>query len=301
LISEEAIEAYKQAGEAAKAAIRKALEIVHAGASIKDVCNTIENVIIEYGCKPAFPCNIGINEIAAHYTADENTRAVIPDNCIVKIDLGAHYNGYIADTAITLNISSEFEDLIKAVKEAIDVVSNEIDVNIPIAKLSTIIEKTIKSYGFKPIKNLAGHQIDRYKLHTGISIPNSRQIKDVFTKLSPGFAYAIEPFATIDSGLGEVNGVRGGNIFKLVSPRPPKMGAARSLFLNIQRKFNYLPFTRRWLTDFKDNPSYPKSFSQLLEKGYITEYPYMVEGYGKPVAQWEHTFLVLEKEVVKLT
>lgn len=295
------IEAYKQAGEAVKAAINKAFEIVHSGASIREVCDEIENVVMNFGCKPAFPCNICINEVAAHYTADENTKAVIPDNCIVKVDVGAHYNGYIADAAVTLNISSEFEDLIKAVREAIDMVSNEIDVNIPIVKLSTIIEKTIKSYGFKPIKNLAGHQLDRYKLHTGISIPNHRQIKDVFTKLSPGYAYAIEPFATVESGFGEVNGVKGGNIFRLVSPRPPKMGAARSLFLNIQRRFNYLPFTRRWLTDLKDNPSYPKSFNQLLEKGYIAEYPCMIEGYGKPVAQWEHTFLVLEKEVIRIT
>ncbi|MCX8168644.1 MAG: type II methionyl aminopeptidase [Candidatus Methanomethylicia archaeon] len=297
----DAVEPYKRAGEAAKAAINKAIEIIKPGISVRDACNHIESKIIEYGCKPAFPCNICINEIAAHYTADENTRTIIPDNCIVKVDVGAHYDGYIADTAITINLSSEFEDLIKAVREAIDNVSNEIDVSVSVVKLSTIIEKTIKSYGFKPIKNLSGHQIDKYKLHTGFLIPNVRDVKNIFNKLIPGFAYAIEPFATIENGSGEVSGVKGGNIFKLVSPRPPKMGAARSLFLTLQRRFSYLPFTRRWLSDFKNAPTYPKSFSQLLEKGYLIEYPYMVENRGKPVAQWEHTFLILEKEVIKIT
>jgi methionyl aminopeptidase len=301
LVSDEVVKAYRRAGEAAKAAINRAFEVVRAGVSIKDVCDDLERKIIEFGCKPAFPCNICINEVAAHYTADENTRTIIPDNCIVKVDVGAHYDGYIADAAVTINLSSEHEDLIKSVREAIDNVSNDIEAGVSVMKISAIIEKTIKSYEFKPIKNLCGHQMDRYKLHTGFAIPNVKQVKDMFTKLYPGYAYAIEPFATIDSGKGEVNGVRGGNIFKLVSPRPPKMGAARSLFLAIQRRFNYLPFTRRWLSDFRDNPSYSKAFYQLLDRGYITEYPYMVEGNGKPVAQWEHTFLILEKEVVRVT
>ncbi|MEM2137444.1 MAG: type II methionyl aminopeptidase [Candidatus Methanomethylicia archaeon] len=300
-MTEEMVEAYRHAGEATKAAKNRALEIVRAGATIRDVCDEIENKIVEYGCKPAFPCNICINEIAAHYTADENTRGVIPDNCIVKVDVGAHYDGYIADTAITINVSSEFEELINAVKEAMDNVDKELNVNISIMKISSIIEKTVNSYGFKPIKNLAGHQLDRYKLHTGFVIPNIKQMKYALTKLAPGYAYAIEPFATLSSGMGEVRGIRGGNIYRLVSPRPPKMGAARSLFLTIQRRFNYLPFTKRWLTDFRNNPSYPRSFNQLLDKGYISEYPYMVEDGGQPIAQWEHTFIVLEKEVIKVT
>jgi len=301
LLDQSAIDSYIKAGEAVKLAKRRAKDVVRRGVGLRTVCEEVEKTVLNLGCKPSFPCNICVNEIAAHYTPKEKTKITIPDNSLVKVDVGAHHNGFIADSAITVNVSSEYEELLQAVNEALDNVVKEIKPNIKVSKISSIIEKTIKYYGFKPISNLAGHQLNKYVLHTGFIIPNVKSLRDLFTKLTPGNVYAIEPFATLKEGAGKVEARRGGNIFRLVSSRPPKMGAARSLFLEIQRRYKTLPFTPRWLTDLKKNPKYPKAFNSLMEKGYVSEYPYLVEGNKQPVAQSEHTFLILEKEVITIT
>jgi len=301
LIEEETLKSYLKAGESVKKAKKWIERLVKKDVKLKTICEEVESLIVRSGCKPAFPCNICINEIAAHYTPPANSNRLIPDNSLVKIDLGAHSNGFIADTAITVNVSSEEDELITAVNEALANVERELEPNIRVSKISSIIERTIKYYGFKPIVNLAGHQLKQYKLHTGFIIPNVRSIRNMFTRLTPGNAYAIEPFATTKKGKGEVIGRRGGNIYRLVSKRPPKMGFARRIFLEIQRKYKTLPFTTRWLTDLRKKSHFQRAFNHLVEKGYISEYPCMIEVNNQPVAQAEHTFVILEKEVITIT
>ncbi len=299
-LNEEIVEYFLKAGAAVKKAKVWAKTAVRAGVKLLDICEGVEKLIERTGCRPAFPCNVCIDEIAAHYTPPSKSIKTIPEGSLVKVDIGAHYNGYIADSAITVSIGSEHEEMIVAVQEALDNVVKELEPNMRISKISGIIEKTIKYYGYKPIVNLAGHQLAHYKVHTGYIIPNVRSIRNVLNKLVPGNAYAIEPFATTRKGAGEVVGKRGGNILKLVSEKPPKMGAARSLFLEIQRKYRTLPFTKRWF-EREGDPKFERAFRYLMEKGFMSEYPMMIEIKGEPVAQAEHTVLVMEKEVIVLT
>ncbi len=298
---DEVVEYYLKAGEAVKRAKHWAKNAVRSGAKLLSICEEVERIVERLGCKPAFPCNICIDHVAAHYTPPANSIKTIPDGSLVKVDVGAHYSGFIADSAITVNVNSEHEELIIAVEEALDNVVKELEPRMRVSKISRIIEKTIKYYGFKPIVNLAGHKLAQYKVHTGIIIPNVRSFRDVFNRLEPENAYAIEPFATTKKGKGEVIGRRGGNILKLVSEKPPKMGAARSLFLEIQRNYKTLPFTKRWLTKSSRNPRFERAFKYLMDKGFISEYPMMIEVNEQPVAQAEHTVVVLKKEVIVIT
>ncbi len=299
-LNDEVVEHFIRAGKAVKKAKTWIKTAVRSGVKLLDICEGVEKLIERTGCKPAFPCNICINEIAAHYTPPSKSIKTIPENALVKVDVGAHYNGYIADSALTININSKYEEMITAVEEALANVIKELEPNIRITKISGIIEKTIKYYGFKPIANLSGHQLAHYKVHTGYIIPNVRSVRNVFNKLKPGHAYAIEPFATTKKGAGEVIGRRGGNILRLVSEKPPKMGAARSLFLEIQRKYKTLPFTKRWF-EREGEPKFERAFRYLMERGFLSEYPMMIEIKGEPVAQAEHTVLVMKKEVIVLT
>ena len=69
----------------------------------------LESEIKKRGAKCAFPVNTSINEVAAHYTAEPNDEITITDNDLVKIDLGAQIDGYIADTAVTVCYNPEFD------------------------------------------------------------------------------------------------------------------------------------------------------------------------------------------------
>ena len=75
---------------------------VREGMRILDVCEKAETLIHKRGGTPAFPCNVSVNEVAAHYTSPPQDTQRIPENSLVKIDLGVHVDGYIADTATTI-------------------------------------------------------------------------------------------------------------------------------------------------------------------------------------------------------
>lgn len=298
---EDEIEFYVKAGKAVKYAKTKLEDIVKTNVRLLDICERIEQIIENLGCKPAFPCNICINEVAAHYTPTLKSTKRIAEGSLVKVDIGAHYNGFIADSAITINVDSEYEELVTAVEEALENAIKILEPNMRISKISGTIEKTIKYYGFKPIINLAGHQLEQYRIHTGKIIPNTRLIRDLFNKLEPGYAYAIEPFATTRDGIGEVIGKRGGHIYRLNQETPPKEASAKKLFLEIKREFKTLPFAKRWFKSKAGNLKFEKAFEYLKDKKYIKEYPALIEANGEPVAQAEHTIIVTRKEVIVIT
>src|SRR3989338_9223128 len=85
-----------------------------------EIAEKIEAKIVELGGKPAFPVNLSINEIAAHYTPshDDKTKA----HGLLKVDFGVHIDGWIADNAFSVDLenSEENKKLIKASEEALE-------------------------------------------------------------------------------------------------------------------------------------------------------------------------------------
>ena len=79
----------------------QARPLVKLGKALLTIAETVEDAIRQKGAKPAFPCNVSVSGIAAHYSplADDNTE--IKEGDMVKVDMGAHLDSYIADTAST--------------------------------------------------------------------------------------------------------------------------------------------------------------------------------------------------------
>ena len=172
ILSDDALEKYRIAGRIARE-VREAMKsFVREGMQIIEVCERAETLIQEKGAQPAFPCNVSVNEVAAHYTSPPRDRSIIPKNSIVKIDVGAHINGYIADTAVTICFNRQFENLVRTAEAALKVAVGTIHSGISTSRLGSTIEKTINTYGCKPVSNLTGHQIGLYLIHTGKSLPN---------------------------------------------------------------------------------------------------------------------------------
>ena len=93
-LTDEELEKYREAGKIAVEVMRKAKKMVSKGRKLIIICEGL-------GARPAFPVNISINQIAAHYTSPIDDELKIPERAIVKIDLGAHIDGYISDHAKT--------------------------------------------------------------------------------------------------------------------------------------------------------------------------------------------------------
>ncbi len=304
MLNDEVVGAYIKAGRIACRVRNEAVKLVKPGVKLFDLCTRVETMIRELGGEPAFPCNISINEVAAHYTPMWGDESVVPEDAIVKIDIGVHVDGYIADTAATVDLSGRYAALLDAAREALEAAIREVKPGVPFQRIGALVEKVIRSKGFKPVANLTGHSLGRYLVHAGETIPNvDEPIPGAFRA---GRAYAIEPFAT--DGAGLVYEREPVTIYSL-NPERPSIRAMRirpperKLLSEIAQRFKTLPFTERWLEPSKYGgvDKLRLALRKLWRAGALIGYPILVERNGGMVAQFEHTILVLEDEVIVTT
>jgi methionyl aminopeptidase len=255
-----------------------------------DVCEKVEGLIRAKGGKPAFPCNVSINEVAAHYTSPPNDTLRIPEGSTVKVDLGVHVDGYVTDTAFTVSFNPEGRSMANAAEQALKTVIENIHGDMALSKIGSLIETTIKNRGFKPISNLTGHSVGRYLIHAGTSIPNVAQVS--LTKVKAGEVYAIEPFVTLPDAVGRVDDSPQTTIYRLLKAKSVKNEYATKLLKYIEANFRTLPFAERWLIGLVPKEQHKAAFKELLASKAIMSYPVFVEVSKKPVAQAEHTVLL---------
>jgi len=293
------LEDYIKAGKIASEVRELARKKDWRGKSVFEVCEEVENEITKRGAKCAFPVNASINEIAAHYTAEPDDPITIKDTDVLKIDLGAQINGYIADTAVTVCYNPQYDVLVQAAEESLNKAMSMVKIGVKASDVGRIIETTIKQLGLKPIANLSGHSLEQYTIHAGKTIPNIWSIGG-FT-LSGDSAYACEPFVTTSEGGGFVRNGKIRNIFALNSRKKTKNDEADKLLEYIWQNFNMLPFALRWITKQWEEKEARKLMDYLISKKSIQAYPVLVEIHEQPVAQAEHTFIPNETGAVVTT
>lgn len=293
------IQDYITAGKIAATVRENARKKDHVGSTLYDICNSIEREIEQKGGKCAFPVNVSLNEIAAHYTAEPNDQKVVTESDLLKIDLGVQVNGYIADTAVTVCYDPNYDYLVHAAEAALREAISIIHVGTKSSDVGKIIENTTKQMGGIPIANLSGHSLERYTIHAGKSVPNIWSIGS-FTFQSTE-AYACEPFVTTPEGSGFVREGKIKNIFSLATRKKTKDDAANRLLDFIWDKFNMLPFALRWLIPEWNEKDVRNLLEKLIQYKVIRSYPILVEVNGQRVAQAEHTFIPQQNGVTVTT
>ncbi len=293
------IEDYLKAGKIASEALKKSFDVVSEGKKVLEICEELEEFIIKKGGYPAFPVNISQNEEAAHYTAKFEDDKTIKKGAIVKVDLGVHVHGYIADTAITITFSSMDSSMVKANYETLENALKAIRPGLEFYDFGSYIEKTAKNYGFKTIENLMGHKLDHFVLHSGVSVPMiGSPLKGHFEKNS---AYAIEPFFVESSAIGFVIDGEHSNIYRLISPKKLKGDESSSNLISfIWEKYKTLPFASRWIAkEFGANSV--QILDKLVKEGVLEDYHVLIEAGGARVSQFEHTVYLTENETIVTT
>ncbi|MEJ2259620.1 MAG: M24 family metallopeptidase, partial [Nitrosopumilaceae archaeon] len=218
---------------------------------------------------------------------------------LVKIDLGAQINGFIADTAVTVCYDAQYDALVQAAEEALDKAMSRVKIGVKASDVGRAIETTIKQMGFKPIANLSGHSLDQYTIHAGKTIPNVWSIGGF--SLSGDSAYACEPFVTTSEGGGFVRNGQIKNIFALNSRKKTKNEEADKMLDFIWENFNMLPFALRWLTKKWEEKEARNLLEHLIKKKAVQAYPVLIEIHEQRVAQAEHTFIPNENGVTITT
>lgn len=299
-LPEEAFQKYRSAGRIASEVRERVKDLVHEDMLIIDLCEKVEALIRERGGKPAFPCNVSVDDVAAHYTSPPGDERRIPPGSMVKVDLGAHVDGFIADTAVTVCFNPEKENLVQTAEEALEKAVEILRPGLSISRFGSTIQEMIRARGAKPISNLTGHQVGRYMIHTGKALPNVPTHFSV-AKVNLGEVYGVEPFVTTTDAAGRVVSGREKSIFRFLRRKPPRDPYAKRLLDYIEKNFHTLPFAERWIQGALPSDRYRAAFSKLLSSKSLMAYPVFIEASGKPVAQAEHTVLITEDGCLVLT
>jgi methionyl aminopeptidase len=277
-----------KAGKIAQELRRYARSIVIKGKSLFEIATLIDDKIHHLGAKPAFPVNLSINEIAAHYTPSYGDESVA--HGLIKIDIGISVDGYIADTAFSVDLENDETNkkLIEAAEDAVSVSVKEFGIGKKLTEIGGKISEAIEKKGFTSIANLSGHSIERFVVHAGWTVPNYDSGQT--DTLEEGL-YATEPFAT--NGNGRVRDGKGSGIFRVDGEGNVRDRFAREVLNWIVDEYKTLPFASRWVHK-KFGVRGSLAMKQLEAAGLLYQYPQLIEVSGGKVAQAEHTVLLLE-------
>lgn len=290
-MNDEIFDKYCQAGRIASKILREGAEKIRIGTPYLDVVESIESRVTQEGAGLAFPLNLSINEDAAHDTASPGDSRIFAKGDVAKLDLGIHTDGFIADTAMTVDLGTN-SLLVEASRAALDAAISRIRPGIPVGDLSASIQFEIESRGYRPVSNLTGHGLGQYVLHRSPTIPNVG-IKGGMV-LEEGMVFAIEPFAT--TGSGHVTEKPRREIYSQISPKPVRIPAGRAILEKIRDRRG-LPFSRRWVNEKKTDIVFPA----LVRSQVLRVYPVLSDIPGSLVSQAEHTIIVTDDGCVVTT
>ncbi len=291
-LNKEELEELKKACKISAQALDYGKNLIKKGNNLLDVTKKTDEKIIRLGGKIAFPSQVSMNQIAAHFCPTKNNNPVF-DNQIVKLDVGAHINGFIGDNACTVDLSGENNELVKASREALNNAIKIIEPGITLGELGRTIQETIMNFGFSPVRNLSGHGLGKFEVHTKPTVPNYDNGDE--TEIKKGDIFAIEPFAT--NGHGIVIETSNPTVFSFVQKKPVRDMTTRQILKKIEN-YKGLPFAKWWIEEkfplFRVN----LALRQLENLGIIKGYPPLAERDNGLISQAENTILVDKKAIV---
>ena len=283
------IQDFLRAGKIASEVRAFGKTLIVKGASYNQVITKINKKIKDLGAKPAFPPQIALNNVAAHFLPHPNEDIIFLDQ-VVKVDVGVCFNGAIGDCAVTIDLSGKQQSLIDAAENALLAAEKILKVGLPLGMIGKTIEGTIAQYGYRPIRNLAGHGLGPYLIHTAPQIPNYASGQQEC--ITPLMTFAIEPFAT--NGKGYVHEQGQAMIFCQVKKGPIPL-AYPKVFMDAICAFEGLPFALHELLELGISHNQVKAFlKSLVRTGFLCGYPALVEEERCFVAQAENSVLIDE-------
>lgn len=287
-LDDETVEKYQEAGDALRTVMDETAELVEPGTAHLEVAEYAEERIRELADGCAFPANISIDEEASHATPARDDETEFAEGDLVCLDLGVHVDGYIADSATTIDLGNNAE-LVEAAEQALEAAIEVMGPGVEVGVVGGEIEDVIRGYGYTPILNLSGHGVAQYDAHTGPNVPNRGVDRSV--ELDVGDVVAVEPFAT--DGRGKVGEGNTEEIYGLEQEQSVRNRTARQVLEQVVEEYQTLPFAARWL----DSSRAEMALRRLKQADAVHGYPVLKEDEGNLVSQAEHTLIVTDDGV----
>ncbi|KAJ1932257.1 Methionine aminopeptidase 2 [Kickxella alabastrina] len=293
----------RRAAEVHREVRQYAQSVIRPGMDLADIAELIENgtrtLVQEQGMAAGvgFPTGLSLNNCAAHYTPNKGDHVIIQQDDVLKVDIGVQVNGNIVDSAFTMAWNDRYKPLLDAVKDATNTGIREAGIDVRLGDVGAAIQEVMESYEIeldgkvipiKPVRNLCGHNIGPYVIHSGKSVPIVANGDP--TRMEEGELFAIETFGTTGKGTVFEKGICS-HYSRTVDARRSQSASGNKLLSVIGKNFGSLPFCRRFL-DRLGESHYYLGLKNLVDEGIVTAYPPLWDVEGSYTAQFEHTLIL---------
>lgn len=303
----------RQAAEAHRQTRQYMQKWIKPGKTMIEICEELEKtarkLIGENGLEAglAFPTGCSLNHCAAHYTPNAGDTTVLGYDDVCKIDFGTHIKGRIIDCAFTLTFNDKYDKLLEAVKDATNTGIREAGIDVRLCDIGAAIQEVMesyeveidgKNYQVKSIRNLNGHSISPYRIHSGKTVPIVKGGET--TRMEENEFYAIETFGSTGRGLVHDDMDCSHYMKNFEAPFVPlRLQCSKQLLSIISKNFGTLAFCKRWL-DRAGATKYQMALKDLCDKAVVEAYPPLCDIKGCYTAQYEHTIMLRPtcKEIV---
>jgi curved DNA binding protein len=307
---------YKKAAQWANETLQAVIDLCKPEASVKDICKAGDELIatkvnslfrgVEKGV--AMPTCVSVNSVVCHCNGTEED-IKLQLNDVVRIDLGIHVDGYVAQVAQTIQVTANGE-LNPESKEAQVIVAGNAVLDAAIRQLrpgntttdvAAVIEKAATHFGLNPVEGVLSHQVKRYIVDGFKAIPckTTTDHKVHEYPIEENTVWALDIVLTTGNGLRLKERGMKPCVFKAAidSNYEPKLQAAFEARGEITNRFQYFPFTPSCLTSAKAK----LGLSELNKHGVVVPIPVLYEKDGEVVAHFKATVLVTPKKIERVT
>ncbi|XP_036337149.1 proliferation-associated protein 2G4 [Rhagoletis pomonella] len=313
---------YKLAGEIANKTLKAIIDLCVADASVRDICNKGDSLIVEETNKVykkekdlkkgiAFPTCLSVNNCVCHFSPSKNDPDyTLKEGDVVKIDLGAHIDGFIAVAAHTVVIGSSTEkkvtgrqaDVVLAAYWAVQAALRLLKAGNSNYTITDAVQQISESFKCKPIEGMLSHELKQFKIDgekTIIQNPNENQRKEhEKCTFETHEVYAIDVIVSTGEGIGREKDTKVSIYKKTDENYMLKLKASRALLQEVKTKYGNMPFNIR---HFDEETKARMGVVECVSHKMIEPFQVLYEKPTEYVAQFKHTVLLMPNGVNLVT
>ncbi|KAI9203495.1 peptidase M24, structural domain-containing protein [Polychytrium aggregatum] len=315
---------YQTAADIANRSLANVLSAVADGVLVVDLCKVGDDAIVEISKTVynkgkvnkgiAFPTTVSINNIICHLSplpGDQEAALVIKNGDLVRIELGAHVDGYIAQVAHTVVVGASKEapvtgrqaDVLQAAYLASEAAIRLLKPGKTNYDVTEAVEKIVQDFDCNPIEGMLSHQIQKDVLDGPKQIvlnPTEQQRKEIETfTFEEGQVYSIDILISTGEGKPKTQETRT-TIFKRNAGLnyQLKMRTSRVVFSEVTSKFGNMAFSLR---QFEDEKKARMGMIELANHNLVIPYNVLYEKEDAHVAHFMYTVLLMPNGPLKIT
>ncbi|CAH1773839.1 unnamed protein product [Owenia fusiformis] len=259
----------------------------------------------------AFPTCISVNNLICHFSPLRSEPDVVLKNGdVVKIDLGAHIDGFAAVVAHTLAVGSSKDKIIEgrladvmlAAHYASEVAIRMVKPGNENYMVTEAIQKVAEAFKCKPIEGMLSHQLSKQIIDGEKAIilnPSEAHRKEhAKCEFDVHEVYALDMLISTGEGKGRERDAKPTVYKKSDSTYSLKMKASRQFFSEMDKKFSTMPFTIR---SFEEEKKAKMGVVECLKHDLVEAFPVLYERDGETVVQMKFTVLLMPNGPMKIT